>query len=243
MLSWAVAEIGDGKTLVTGRVVRFSWGADEGMDALVSGGDCDEWGLEVSLGVKKAARAGDDSESSCTPLDGLFGRTVSIPPPLTSTVSTPISELHNDRISLSSRLAVKREMSATPDPTVLPSKILSHSYKDPSTLTEAQAQRLLASPHFLSLLNKMTNGEENTQPVASTSTNGSTGNRKKKRKAEVQVLRESQKQHSHSASSQQAGYVCYNCGRTRSAVWRMKEVDNGEQRRVCNGESPSPSPT
>jgi hypothetical protein len=29
---------------------------------------------------------------------------------------------------------------------------------------------------------------------------------------------------------------CWNCGRTKSAVWRMKVMDDGKSVRVCNGE-------
>jgi predicted Fe-S protein YdhL (DUF1289 family) len=238
MLSWAVAEAGEGKTLVTGRLVRIAGDVDEGLDALVARGDDGlEWGLEISLGVKSAARAVDEHETGCTPLDHLFGKTVTVPLPFTST--KPISDFATDRLPLPSRLkptlTVKSEFPVTPDPGAFPIDIPGEIYKDPSSLTEAQAQRLLASPHFVDLLKKVSSGQ-GAGGESPLSHGGTAASKKKKRKAD-NVLKETQKQSpaSQPPTSQPSGYVCYNCGRTKSAVWRMKEMDDGEQRRVCNG--------
>jgi hypothetical protein len=116
-----------------------------------------------------------------------------------------------------------------------PSDIPAALYNKPESLTKEQAQRLLASPAFLSMLERVSGNnlqgkrrggdkEETCEPVGKKQRHDhahghghGTGHGKKKEDKEE--------------------LKCWNCGRTKSAVWRSKTMDDGTTVRVCNGEA------
>ncbi|KAK8864609.1 hypothetical protein IAR55_001859 [Kwoniella newhampshirensis] len=130
-----------------------------------------------------------------------------------------------------------------PFPTDIPAGLFSR----PESLTREQAQRLLASPAFLSMLEKLTGapidvaaaakrarvGDDKEDGPASSSSSapnkraktghGGAGGHVRKGSVDEQT-----------GESVSSGFVCWNCGRTKSAVWRTKVMENGKSVRVCN---------
>ena len=121
---------------------------------------------------------------------------------------------------------------AEPFPHDIPAKL----YSDPESLTKEQAERLLESPAFLSMLSKLTG-----QPIAA----GAGA----KRPGEVTAGPAEKRIKLEAGSAADAGskdgksdtetLKCWNCGRTKSAVWRMKKMDDGNSVKVCNGKPES----
>lgn len=97
-------------------------------------------------------------------------------------------------------------------------------YNNPSSLTKDQVHRLLASPAFLDLLEK-TAGQtlDEAKRNAVSSVVGDLGTAAKRVK------------HDHAEETAAGGLKCYNCGRTKSSVWRSREMEDGVTVKVCNG--------
>ena len=137
-----------------------------------------------------------------------------------------------------------------------PGDIPAQLYSDPESLTKEQAERLLESPAFLSMLSRLTG--QPIQPAENSATRKIRLNRK--RQAEEQVKKEEEqsskkakvagvvgqgnnavagpsgtKPKTPSKDDGQAALKCFNCGRTKSAVWRTKVMEDGNSVRVCNG--------
>lgn len=119
-----------------------------------------------------------------------------------------------------------------------PDNISARLYNNPESLTKEQAERLLESPAFLSMLSKLTG-----QPIVAN--NGVSV--KREREDNVDESEEAKRRRissegraSLSAKKEDDSVAptpkCWNCGRTKSAVWRMKVMDDGNSVRVCNGE-------
>ncbi|WWD17083.1 hypothetical protein CI109_101520 [Kwoniella shandongensis] len=129
-----------------------------------------------------------------------------------------------------------------PFPTDIPAGLFSR----PESLTREQAQRLLASPAFLSMLEKLTGapidvaaaakrareGDDKEEGPSSSSApankraktgHGGAGGHSRKGSVDEQT-----------GEPVAAGFVCWNCGRTKSAVWRTKVMEDGKSVRVCN---------
>ena len=131
--------------------------------------------------------------------------------------------------------------------TAIPSAL----YKDPTSLTQEQAKRLLESPSFLELLERTAN------KPASTRTERTHAHRKPTHDAPVlmalPVWKEkgtagsalttvpNAKRVKHNETSARGGgkakldMKCWNCGRTKSSVWRSRTMEDGTAVRVCNG--------
>ncbi|WVF71231.1 hypothetical protein IAT40_006031 [Kwoniella sp. CBS 6097] len=122
---------------------------------------------------------------------------------------------------------------AEPFPTDIPAGL----FAKPESLTREQAQRLLASPAFLSMLEKLTGApidvaaaakrarEDDEQPGAAA---------KKAKHANGHSRKGSVDGGAGGETSTHNGFVCWNCGRTKSAVWRTKVMEDGKSVRVCN---------
>ncbi|WWC89115.1 uncharacterized protein L201_004033 [Kwoniella dendrophila CBS 6074] len=138
-----------------------------------------------------------------------------------------------------------------PFPTDIPAGLFAR----PESLTREQAQRLLASPAFLSMLEKLTGAPVDTVAAAKRSRENdddqSTENQSQNNKK--QKLSSSSSNPNLSASgngnkgsgttssndsssndSSHNAFVCWNCGRIKSAVWRTKVMEGGISVRVCN---------
>jgi len=142
------------------------------------------------------------------------------------------------------RLSARQSSPATggssesePFPDDIPAKL----YDDPESLTKEQAERLLESPAFLSMLSKLTG-----QPIAGTEQSSVVGRKRprgandredpsKRVKVEPGVEAASTEKEKEKETCD-TSLKCYNCGRTKSAVWRMKVMDDGKSVKVCNGE-------
>jgi len=124
-----------------------------------------------------------------------------------------------------------------PFPDDIPAKL----YDDPESLTKEQAKRLLESPAFLSMLSKLTG-----QPIAGTDQGVATGRKRPRgaderedptKRVKVEPGVEGAKEKEKEKEGGETSLKCYNCGRTKSAVWRMKVMDDGKSVKVCNGAS------
>lgn len=126
----------------------------------------------------------------------------------------------------------------------------------PESLTREQAQRLLASPAFIDMLGKITGtsiptgkpNANNKRPRDGEHVEVQPPKRKRGRptKAEKAAkeaqeaaarLAEAVKQKAEAVDGPQEDSrnpVCWNCGRTKSAIWRTKMMENGQSVRVCN---------
>ena len=135
------------------------------------------------------------------------------------TPSHPPTHAHQQRPQKSSNAAARKSApnnSGKDETFPLPAELFS----DPTSLTREQAERLLESPAFLSKLSALTG-----QPIiprgrgadGETSSSSKPGGGREGAKDEAPVMK------------------CWNCGRTKSAVWRMKVMDDGKSVRVCNG--------
>ncbi|WRT66568.1 uncharacterized protein IL334_003527 [Kwoniella shivajii] len=120
--------------------------------------------------------------------------------------------------------------SAEPFPTDIPAGL----FAKPESLTREQAQRLLASPAFLSMLEKLTGAPIDVAAAAKRAREGDDeeGSNGKKPKH----LHGHARKGSTDASGEPAhnAFVCWNCGRSKSAVWRTKVMEDGKSVRVCN---------
>lgn len=122
-----------------------------------------------------------------------------------------------------------------------PGDVPGQIYADPKTLTKEQAERLIESPAFLSMLEKLTGqpieAARNIRRVREEEA-AELANIAKKPKLEpafkIPHVPSSSKA---AASDPQTVLKCWNCGRTKSAVWRMKVMEDGKSVRVCNGKS------
>ncbi|ORX35692.1 hypothetical protein BD324DRAFT_631222 [Kockovaella imperatae] len=136
-----------------------------------------------------------------------------------------------------------------------PGDIPATLYSNPDTLTKDQAERLIASPAFLNMLSKLTG-----RPINATDDSATRRIRmSRKRPAEELLKKDSdesvkkakqtsvrpetvagpsamteKKTPAREESSSNAALKCWNCGRTKSAVWRTKVMENGDSVRVCN---------
>lgn len=111
-------------------------------------------------------------------------------------------------------------------------------FVNPQSLTKEQAQRLIASPFFRNTLQKLT-GESvfpGKRPREIETTEGPA----KKAKLDTPWKGSSSsaaKQEKEAPKPVEDELRCYNCGRTKSAVWRQRVMDDGKSVRVCNGQS------
>ena len=150
--------------------------------------------------------------------------------------------------------SVRRTTTSSDAP--FPDDIPARLYNNPETLTKEQAERLLESPAFLSMLSRLTG-----QPIESSESSAhgptrpkraredSQGDKTKRpksmvaqaptRKAVPSVVSKVEVNKETTEESPPL-FKCWNCGRTKSAVWRMKVMDDGKSVRVCNGEFEMP---
>lgn len=132
----------------------------------------------------------------------------------------------------------RRVCSDSPEPNsdTSPNDIPAQVFTNPETLTMEQAERLIDNPTFLSMLEKVTG-----QPIEAAR------NLKRRREQEqsdalkrIKIDPSLKLPEPPTApkvpSSPQSVLKCCNCGRTKSAVWRMKTMEDGKSVRVCNGE-------
>ncbi|WVQ67299.1 uncharacterized protein L199_005494 [Kwoniella botswanensis] len=149
--------------------------------------------------------------------------------------SDPLKRRHQPMSQSSSQIKQSPAPSsdaAEPFPTDIPAGL----FAKPESLTREQAQRLLASPAFLSMLEKLTGTPIDAAAAA-----------KRAREDEDHSSAESSNKkprlshgHSRKGSTDSSGepshnaFVCWNCGRTKSAVWRTKVMEDGKSVRVCN---------
>jgi hypothetical protein len=124
----------------------------------------------------------------------------------------------------SRRIASTSKPTPAPGSRDLPFEIPRHVYDNPDLLTKEQAERLIASPFFLDKLSEMTGHplvpkvkREREEDGAS-----STGHSAKK---------------SRKSDGDREQTKCYNCGRTKSFVWRQLAMDDNNTVTICNGES------
>ncbi|WVR06866.1 hypothetical protein IAU60_003902 [Kwoniella sp. DSM 27419] len=120
-----------------------------------------------------------------------------------------------------------------PFPTDIPAGLFSK----PDSLTREQAQRLLASPAFLSMLEKLTGAPIDLAAAAKRAREGdendassSSGDKKAKHTHSRKGSVDSPVAEANTSSA----FVCWNCGRSKSAVWRTKVMEDGKSVRVCN---------
>ncbi|EIW70517.1 hypothetical protein TREMEDRAFT_61019 [Tremella mesenterica DSM 1558] len=283
LISWALDEPGQGKNLITGRLIRsreftriIKTQGMNPMEALMIFEEWEEesWGIEISLGLKSGtsgsfgihpqirevmAMDNDLRRSSSSPSSEAEPIVVSHSSTRKSydTSSThervrepsPEKERKSESPDATPRASalVKRQSSVkrkseprkrlasvdvnrsssrsgvegqSSDSESFPKDLPAEAYTKPEHLTKEQAQRLLESPAFLGLLEKLTG-----EPVGG------------KRKAEGHVGGSSKKVKPNPKSEgkkDENTLKCYNCGRTKSAVWRQKTMEDGKSVRVCN---------
>jgi hypothetical protein len=130
------------------------------------------------------------------------------------------------------RTSTEGRHSSSSDGEPFPHDIPAKLYSDPESLTKEQAERLLESPAFLSMLSKLTG-----QPIAAGAgpkrpgevTAGPAEKRVKLEAGAAAVAT------GKDGKGDTETLKCWNCGRTKSAVWRMKKMDDGNSVKVCNG--------
>ena len=259
LVSWALAEAGDGKSLITGRILRnrsfasaSAPAADvSGLEALVAMADQpseEAWGIEVAIALKSGMPGLSGSGPLAATMSTESGPSRRISPlsPARTVKATPHGR-HPDarartgsgkrKAGLTDRVetsGIFAESSPGPRPAYartetarsFPDDIPASVYDNPHSLTKAQAERLIQSPAFLAKLEKLTGqplkrvreGEASREPYSKIA----------RKDAKIPLRGES----GHTPK-------CYNCGRTKSAVWRQKVLDDGKSVRVCNGERTS----
>ena len=250
LVSWALAEPGDGKNLITGRVVRsqtFSTPPStemSGLEALLAAGSepTETWGIEVAVALKSGAGgslgmavsqvAQISDKSSSTAADRSRSETHAVPtlprrrplsPSRTVAANTPVTQ-SSPSVARSTSSGKRKSHKRRHDPrkpsaAAGPSRpfiddIPSYIYENPELLTHAQAERLAQSPAFIARLEKVLG------PL--------------KRGREDNAGREESFKTAKVAAGTKE-LKCYNCGRTKSAVWRQKVMEDGVAVRVCNG--------
>nr|XP_019011168.1 uncharacterized protein I206_04480 [Kwoniella pini CBS 10737]OCF49949.1 hypothetical protein I206_04480 [Kwoniella pini CBS 10737] len=121
---------------------------------------------------------------------------------------------------------------AEPFPTDIPAGL----FAKPESLTREQAQRLLASPAFLSMLEKLTGAPIDAATAAKRAREGDDDQLEHHKRSKLSTgLGHSRKGSTDSlGETTHNAFVCWNCGRTKSAVWRTKVMDDGKSVRVCN---------
>ncbi|KAI9639319.1 uncharacterized protein MKK02DRAFT_39617 [Dioszegia hungarica] len=107
------------------------------------------------------------------------------------------------------------------DPKFMIPSIPAAIYNNPSSLTKDQVNRLLASPAFLDLLEKTAG-----QPIVDAAT--------KKEQQIATATAAKRVKHDHGDECGTGENKCYNCGRTKSSVWRSRTMEDGSAVRVCN---------
>ena len=137
-------------------------------------------------------------------------------------------------------------------------------FNDPSSMTHEQAKRLLESPSFLELLERTAHkpasapGSQgpkkalvigklgSTQSVQAQATQaaqqGSDAKRLKHDTAQGASApapghARAHRHTAHTGGRQKLEMKCWNCGRTKSSVWRSRTMEDGSSVRVCNGMS------
>lgn len=129
-----------------------------------------------------------------------------------------------------------------------PNDLPGQLYVKPDTLTPEQAQRLIESPAFLSMLEKLTG-----QPILAARGNKRALEQEGEESDPANKASDPAKKAKHEPpfkvpgipsgsrappADPQTVLKCWNCGRTKSAVWRMKVMEDGKSVRVCNGRWP-----
>ncbi|WWC61972.1 uncharacterized protein I303_104558 [Kwoniella dejecticola CBS 10117] len=134
--------------------------------------------------------------------------------------------------STSGRPAPSSDAAEQPFPTDIPAGL----FAKPESLTREQAQRLLASPAFLSMLEKLTGAPIDAATAAKRAREGEDDASESNKKSKLSHgLGHSRKGSTDSSSeATHNAFVCWNCGRTKSAVWRTKVMEDGKSVRVCN---------
>jgi hypothetical protein len=138
----------------------------------------------------------------------------------------PLSSVDTNTASRSSAHLVQKVKSNSSDSSSesFPTDIPAALYTNPESLTKEQAHRLLASPAFLNMLERMTGSNLQGKRKSDKEQGGSVKKARSEQPKKLDAKGEELK--------------CWNCGRTKSAVWRSKVMDDGTSVRVCNGESP-----
>jgi hypothetical protein len=128
----------------------------------------------------------------------------------------------------SRRISTSTSKASAPSSTRgLPFEIPRHVYDNPDLLTKEQAERLIASPFFLDKLSEMTG-----HPLVP----------KVKRERDDDGLQAGSAKKSRHGKNDAEGEQtkCYNCGRTKSYVWRQMTLDDSSTVTICNGMSHNP---
>ena len=189
-----------------------------------------------------ARRGASNLASSVTRVDQSLQR--SSPAPSSATVA-----------SRTTRNIQPASSDAESSSSAFPDDVPATLFSNPATLTKEQAERLMGSPAFLSRLSQLTGHlfplpTGPPPPGAATASTTQSQSRKRRSRAEEDKAAGNKKAkvNGKSAAGDNTGEVkaveaesapalmCYNCGRTKSAVWRTKVMDDGQSVRVCNGE-------
>lgn len=114
-------------------------------------------------------------------------------------------------------------------------------YKDPTSLTNDEAQRLLQSPAFLELLSRtadapLDKGKKRALAEEEGSGSGQMQDKQKKKNAPASSKPTAKRTKFNDADKPRAELKCWNCSRTKSSVWRARVMEDGTSVRVCNGE-------
>ncbi|WVW84146.1 hypothetical protein I302_106175 [Kwoniella bestiolae CBS 10118] len=175
-----------------------------------------------SAGKKRKGRTSTSTSTTSLPTRNSLGTIDPNSDPLKRRSTLPHPQIK--------RSPAPSSVTAEPFPTDIPAGL----FAKPESLTREQAQRLLASPAFLSMLEKLTGAPIDAAAAA-----------KRAREDEDEPSNKKSKVshghgHSRKGSTDSPGepshnaFVCWNCGRTKSAVWRTKVMEDGKSVRVCN---------
>ncbi|ORY26181.1 hypothetical protein BCR39DRAFT_542223 [Naematelia encephala] len=142
-----------------------------------------------------------------------------------------------------SSTATPNPSSTSSSPKSFPGDIPAQLYTNPESLTKEQAERLIASPAFLSMLERLTGAPIEAAKSAKRAREAEAIRLEEAKRKKTWATEEQKHSHTHSRRSSaseghshahDAELKCFNCGRTKSAVWRLKVLEDGNSVRVCN---------
>ena len=144
-----------------------------------------------------------------------------------------------DQASSSRNACGSNDCSQESNSEAFPSELPAQLYTNPETLTKEQAERLIESPAFLSMLEKLTGHPIEAVRSLKRGRDGEATDNEVVKKVKLEAALQVAPTPCAKAplADPQTVLKCWNCGRTKSAVWRMKVMDDGKSVRVCNGKS------